>query len=342
MSKSKPNGSTRSGLGEQDESKAFACSPLVLSQSRSTKMIGITLGDPCGIGPEVVAKALAQSSLKSRAHFVIIGEEQVFRYYSKNQENCTFIDLKNFPQKNFMIGKSNPVAARASLEYLHKAVELLKEKKITALVTAPVCKGAICALGIPFAGHTEFLADAFKVKNFGMMFVAENLKTILVTRHIPLNAVSRAINSQNIYETINLVYLAFQKYFKIIQPRIAVCGLNPHAGEGGTIGTEEITKIIPAIQKARKKGIHVLGPFPSDTLFSPQFSLEYDAIVVMYHDQGLIPIKAMYFSKLVNLTVGLPFIRTSPAHGTAFNIAGQNKADPSSMVEAIKLAEQLS
>lgn len=310
--------------------------------SRSAKTIGITLGDPCGIGPEVVSKALSQFSSRNRTHFLVIGDTPVFRYYFKNQKNVTFLYLNRLPQKSFTIGKSNPAAAQASLWYLHKAIGLLHEKKINALVTAPVTKEGIFALGIPFYGHTEFLADAFKIKNFGMMFVAENLKMILVTRHIPLKAVSREINSKNVYATISLLALALKKYFKIAQPRIAVCGLNPHASEGGTIGTEETSKIIPAIHMARVKGMKVFGPFPSDTLFFPKFSAPYDAIVAMYHDQGLIPIKALYFSKLVNLTVGLPFIRTSPAHGTAFNIAGQKKADPSSMVEAIKLAEQLS
>ena len=306
------------------------------------KMIGITLGDPCGIGPEVVAKALAKSSLKSRTHCVVIGDARVFRWYSKSLPKITFVDLKNCPPENFTLGKPNPVAARASMEYLHQGIVLLKQKKITALVTAPVCKEAICALGIPFQGHTEFLASAFEVKNFGMMFVTENLKTILVTRHVALNAVSCALNPENIYETIHLLSSALKKYFKMNHPRIAVCGLNPHAGEGGTIGTEEITKIIPAIHRARKNGMKVLGPFAADTLFVPQFLKEFDGIVAMYHDQGLIPIKTLYFSKLVNLTVGLPFIRTSPAHGTAFDIAGKNKADHTSMTEAIKLAEQLS
>ena len=310
------------------------------------KIIGITLGDPCGIGPEVVAKSLARvSSDFPAARFLLIGDETVFRRYSKSgafKKNITFLDLKNFPQKNFTIGKSNPIAAKASLEYIDHAIQLLKRKKIDSLVTAPVSKESICASGVPFIGHTEFLAEAFQVKNLGMMFVAHDLKMILVTRHIPLKAVSRAINAKNVHEAIELLYLALKKYFRIIRPRIAVCGLNPHAGEAGTIGKEEKQKIIPAIQKAKEEGIKIFGPFSSDTLFVPQFSKEYDGIVAMYHDQGLIPLKALYFSSLVNLTVGLPFIRTSPAHGTAFNIAGCNKADPSSMIEAIKLAVQLS
>lgn len=288
----------------------------------SRKTIGITLGDPCGIGPEVTAKALKMLP-RLRADIVIIGDQKGFLKY-------------------FTPGKPNAISARASLDYLNKAVELLKEKKIRALVTAPVSKESINALGVPFEGHTEFLARAFRRKNFGMMFVTDTLKTILVTRHIPLNQVSEAINPRNIFETIQLISFSLHNQFQIKKPRIAVCGLNPHAGEGGTIGQEEKTKIIPAIKRARDAGIDVFGPLSADTLFCGPVIRGYDAAVAMYHDQGLIAIKSLYFSKVVNLTVGLPFVRTSAAHGTAFDIAGKNKADPSSMLEAIKLAVRLS
>ncbi|HLD69835.1 MAG TPA: 4-hydroxythreonine-4-phosphate dehydrogenase PdxA [Candidatus Omnitrophota bacterium] len=288
----------------------------------SRKTIGITLGDPCGIGPEVTAKALKMLP-RLQVDIVMIGDQNGFLKY-------------------FTPGKPNPSSARASLEYLNSAVELLKRKKISALVTAPVSKESISALGVPFEGHTEFLARAFGVKHFGMMFVTDVLKTILVTRHIPLNQVSEAINPRNILGTIELVFSSLRDQFQIKKPRIAVCGLNPHAGEGGTIGQEEKTKIIPAIARARQAGIDVFGPLAADTLFCEPIVRGYDAAVAMYHDQGLIAIKSLYFSKVVNLTLGLPFVRTSPAHGTAFDIAGKNKADPSSMLEAIKLALRLS
>lgn len=306
------------------------------------KTIGVTLGDPCGIGPEIVAKSLDRISSQIKADFLIIGDQEVYRYYAKVKKNNDFLDLKNVSRRDFTIGRPNRRGARASLEYLNKARDLLKKRQINSLVTAPVCKETIAALGVSFHGHTEYLAEAFGVKGFGMMFVTDALKTILVTRHIPLNQVSAAINPQNIFETIKLLFSALRHQFKIKKPRIAVCGLNPHAGEGGTIGREEKIKIIPAIQRAKNAGINVFGPLSADTLFCEPMIRGYDAAVAMYHDQGLIAIKSLYFSKVVNLTIGLPFIRTSPAHGTAFDIAGKNRADPSSMMEAIKLAVQLS
>jgi 4-hydroxythreonine-4-phosphate dehydrogenase len=174
-----------------------------------------------------------------------------------------------------------------------------------------------------------------------MMFVCDNLRVILVTRHIPLKEVSAALTTRAVYNTIQLAHAALKDYFGLKNSLITVCGLNPHAGEGGTIGREEIRHILPAIQQAQRRGMKIEGPFAADTLFSPQMARRYDAVVTMYHDQGLIPIKTQYFTKPVNLTVGLPFVRTSPAHGTAFDIAGQDKADASSMTEAISLAVRL-
>ena len=282
--------------------------------SRLKSKIGITLGDPRGIGYEVTAKALHRRDIARLADFKIIG------------------------QPTSLSRSAKKLAGELSLGCLKTAIQLLKNKDIDALVTAPVSKEAIMAVEPSFQGHTEFLAKAFGIKNVGMFFVTEHLRTIIVTRHIPLKNVSRAITRQNILATIELAHRSLQKQFKVSHPRVAVCGLNPHAGEGGTIGKEEIQKIIPAIQDAQKKGIHVEGPFAADTLFS---DCSYDAVVAMYHDQGLIPIKTLAFRKAVNLTIGLPFVRTSPAHGTAFDIAGKNKADPSSMIEAIKLAVRL-
>ena len=285
--------------------------------SRSRIKIGITLGDPRGIGAEVTDKALSHANILKLADFKIIGH----------------------PQKSFSLTLRS--AGQLSLRYLQTAVELLKKNEINALVTAPVSKEAISLVDPSFQGHTEFLADAFGVKNVGMLFVTDYLKTIIVTRHIPLNEVSKTINQKNIFLTIELTHNVLQKQFRIRQPRLAVCGLNPHAGEGGTIGKEEIEKIIPAIKNAQRKRMNVQGPFAADTLFTSDRIRSYDAVVAMYHDQGLIPIKTLAFRKAVNVTIGLPFIRTSPAHGTAFDIAGRNKADPSSMIEAIKLAVSL-
>jgi len=308
----------------------------------SNRCIGITLGDPSGIGPEVVARALAKPSIRKLGHYKLIGDYAIYRKYNAGYyKNCSFIDLKSVRPFQCRPGKPNNNTAQASLNALTTAVELFKRREITALVTAPVCKEAIGRIQSSFTGHTEFLANAFGRKNVGMMFVAGQLRIIIVTRHIPLQKVSSQINTSNIYKTITLTHRALKNTFKIKKPVIAVCGLNPHAGEGGTIGTEEIKKIIPAIKRGRRNKINIRGPFSADTLFSPDITHKFDAVIAMYHDQGLIPAKTLCFKKLVNLTIGLPFIRTSPAHGTAFDIAGKHKADPSSMCEAIRLAVQL-
>lgn len=308
----------------------------------SRSVIGITLGDPFGIGPEVIAKALSAPRVKNKSDFLVIGDFNLFRSFRKERFPYEFFDLKNVPSNKIQFGKPTTLGAQASLDYLDTAISLLKTKQIHALVTAPVCKESICSLGVRFQGHTEYLAQAFHTRKFGMMFVSEELKTILVTRHIPLKSVSQELTQRNIFETIELVDASLKKYFRIRKPRVAVCGLNPHAGEGGVLGDEEVLKIIPAMRRARQQGIQVFGPLPGDTAFIPQQRKLYDAFVAMYHDQGLIMIKGLYFDSVVNFTCGLPFIRTSPAHGTAFDIAGKNVADPTSMIHAIKLAQRLS
>ncbi|MDD3374954.1 MAG: 4-hydroxythreonine-4-phosphate dehydrogenase PdxA [Candidatus Omnitrophica bacterium] len=317
--------------------------PTLKSNNNKNSVIGITMGDPCGIGPEIIAKALVDPSIRNIGGFQIIGDFEVFRKYFKSPlKNCSFIDLKNFDVSKNKFTGPNKKAGEASLAYLDTALSLLKIKKISALVTGPVCKEAIQMLDPNFKGHTEYLANFFKVKKFDMMFVTKNLKVIIATRHTPLNEVSSSITQENLYQTIHLTLNSLQKQFKIKEPRIGVCGLNPHAGEGGKIGKEEQKTIIPVIKRIRKISRNIDGPFAADTLFCPFNIKKYDAIIAMYHDQGLIPIKASDFNSLVNLTIGLPIIRTSPAHGTAFDIVGKNKADPSSMIESIRLAAHLS
>ncbi len=307
------------------------------------KIIGITMGDPSGIGPEVVAKALSNPLIYPLARFKIIGNKEIYKQYvQKLSPNCSFIHAGDLSLSRWKSGCVNPLSGADSLMYLEKAVRLLKNKGIDALVTAPVSKEAIARVNPSFVGHTEFLARSWDIKNVGMMFVSDALRAVLATRHIPLKEVSNTLNRHLIFETIQLTYTALQELFKIKNPVIAVCGLNPHAGENGLLGKEEIKKIIPAIKKAQKRKWRVEGPFSADSLFIPSIVKRYDAVVAMYHDQGLIPIKTLFSPKLVNLTIGLPFIRTSPAHGTAFDIAGKNMADCSSMREAIKLAVALS
>ncbi len=311
-------------------------------KNRKKISIGITLGDPAGIGTEVVVKALAKTSIRNLVHFQIIGDKHLYQKYGgKKYSNISF--SSGFDDtKKWALGQPTQKGGDTALKYLYKAVDLIKEKRISGLVTAPVCKEAIAEVDDSFIGHTEFFAKNFNIQNVGMMFVGKKLRTIIVTRHLPLVEVSQAVTKSSVYSTIELTHQALKKMFKIKNPCIAVCGLNPHAGENGRMGREEINVIIPAIKKACQNKMNVKGPFAADTLFSPDIAHKYDTVIAMYHDQGLIPIKTLCFKDLVNLTIGLPFVRTSPAHGTAFDIAGKNKADASSMCAAIQLAVKLS
>lgn len=310
---------------------------------KSTKpVIGITMGDPAGIGPEIIAKALTDPHIHNLATFLIIGDYRTFaRYHADPIPNCGLIDLKNVPQKGFEFGKISKTAGIASLEYLNTALSLLKTKKIAGLVTAPLCKEAAQLSEPTFVGHTEYLAKFFDIEDFDMMFVLDHLKVVVATRHIPIREVPKQIKAPLIEKTIRLTAQSLAGQFHIPDPKIAVCGLNPHAGEGGHIGREEIDVIAPTIQKMKKTYKNIEGPFAADTLFCDSNAAKYDAIIAMYHDQGLAPIKTTNFYKLVNLTIGLPIVRTSPAHGTAFDIVGKNSADPSSLRESIKLAVRL-
>ncbi|HQP12393.1 MAG: 4-hydroxythreonine-4-phosphate dehydrogenase PdxA [Candidatus Omnitrophica bacterium] len=305
-------------------------------------MIAITMGDPAGIGPEVLAKALKHPAVRKGGPFCIIGDKAVLkRYTSKLPDNCDLFDLKRLNEDTVKPGQGTVVSAQASLAYLQAAVNLLKRKDVSALVTAPVHKENICKSGLFFEGHTEFLARAFHREHVEMMFVARDLRVVLLTRHIPLKRVSRSITAESLLATLQRSQQTLRTQFGIPKPRIAVCGLNPHAGEGGHIGDEEIRVIIPALAAAKKKKIRAEGPFAADTLFTPHQAQHFDLIIAMYHDQGLTGIKALCLNNLVNFTAGLPFIRTSPAHGTAFDIAGKGSAHPGSMTAAIRLADQL-
>lgn len=295
-------------------------------------IICITTGDPRGIGPEVVKKALATPGLKEKAEFLIF--------------TSTAVD------------KNNPNAcAKASLEFIDQAFNLIKCGKADALVTGPVSKGAINNLpaypclsgrqaaggraGMKFEGHTEYLARLCGCKKFAMMFVSKKLKVSLVTRHIPLSEVSKAISIKSICDTVELTHNTLKNWFGIKNPKIGVAGLNPHCGEEGLFGREESITIKPAIQKLKAGYGGISGPIPGDTLLHDAYNRKYDAAVCMYHDQALAAFKMIARNEGVNLTLGLPFVRTSPDHGTGFDIARKEKADPGSMREAIKLAVRL-
>ncbi len=286
------------------------------------------MGDPLGIGPEVVLKALAHKSLLAQGRFIIIGDQKKLGGLHSS------VEVVDVPYKE---------AGEGSLKFLDKAIALIKAGDAHVLVTAPLSKESVSCYSKNFVGHTEYLAAAFGIKHFDMMFIADQMRLTIVTRHVPLKDVPKLITKRTVYNSIDLMVQVLKEKFKIKNPKIAVLGLNPHAGEGGLLGTEDQKHILPAIRTAVSQGINAKGPLPADTFFAFKPDRNpYDGIIAMYHDQGLAPLKGMYMKNLVNFTAGLPFVRTSPAHGTAFDIAGKNKADPSSMISAITLACELS
>lgn len=309
-------------------------------------VIAITMGDPSGIGPEVTVKALASMRHSMLANFFVIGDRYVLERVKKKlglKIDIPLISLDNVPRQNFSYGKASPVSGKAAIEYIDTALELLKMKKRIALVTAPVNKLSINMAGFPdFSGHTEYLAEHTGTKDFAMMFVGEKLKVTLVTRHIAVKDVPGALSRGLVAKTILLTHRYLKDSFGIRRPKIGVAGLNPHSGEGGILGNEERRFIIPAIKDVSRRIKSVAGPIAADVLFHEALKGKFDAAVSMYHDQGLPPFKMLYFKSGVNMTLGLPFIRTSPDHGTGFDIAGKGIADPASMIEAIKLACRLS
>lgn len=317
-------------------------------------IIGITMGDAAGIGPEVIVKALNTPSIYEECLPVVIGDGKVLENskfkisFIKEIEDAKFefgtvdcLDLNNIKLDELEIGKTNEVTGKASIEYIKKTVKLAQDSKIQAITTAPICKEAINKAGFNFPGHTELLAHLTHTRKYAMMFVSDVLKVVLVTIHIPLHKAVRVISEKKVLTTIGLTHYVLKDYFGIKKPKIGVAGLNPHAGEEGLFGREEEKEIAPAVEVAQRKGIDATGPYPPDTIFYRAIKGEFDVVVAMYHDQGLIPLKLLAFDSAVNVTIGLPIIRTSPDHGTAFDIAGKNMANPQSMIEAIKLAAKM-
>ena len=306
-------------------------------------VIALTAGDPCGIGPEVILKALAISSVSSRARWIIIGDHAVFEHTARRlrrrlPSHATFLNCGH--RHRFVPGRSSAEAGRASLAYLDRAIGLWRSGHIHALVTAPVTKWAVARLAAPgFTGQTEYLARAIGAREVVMMFVSDRLRVVVLTRHIPLARVSRALSQSLIRSAVALTHDALKRQFRIRHPRLAFLGLNPHAGEEAQIGAEEQRIMRPALQALRRKGIVCDGPFAADGFFAqPQ---RYDAVICSYHDQGLIPFKMVARDSGCQLTVGLPLVRTSPDHGSALDIAGRGLAHAGSMIYALRLATQL-
>ncbi len=317
--------------------------------------IGISQGDINGIGYEVIMKALSDARMLEMCTPIVYGSPKVAAYHRKalDMEHFNFNTIKDpseaDPRKANIInciddnvrvelGKISDVAGEASYMALDAAVQDLKAGLIDALVTAPISKDNIQSEKFNFPGHTEFLAEQFDSGNYVMLMVSEMMKIGVVTSHVPLSKVPSMITKDAIVKKLRSISISMERDFSIKKPRIAVLGLNPHAGDGGLLGNEEKNIIIPAIEKAKEEGILAIGPYPCDGFFGSGDYTKFDAILAMYHDQGLTPFKVISFERGVNFTAGLPVIRTSPAHGTAFDIAGEGKASAESFREALYLA----
>lgn len=305
--------------------------------------VGLTIGDPAGIGPAITLKAL--KILKAKAALTVIGNGFVLTKAAKILRTASFpdklIDLKNVNEKKFKFGSLNAQNGVSSLEYLDTALELLKENKIDCLVTGPVSKEAINLAGVEFSGHTEYLAKKTGSQNLVMILLNDKLKFSLVTRHVALKEVCARLTRENLEENILNTIRGLKLLFLIKKPKIVICGVNPHASDNGVIGEEEQKVMLPAIKNLRKiiKGATITGPISADTAISRAAKGEFDCVIAAYHDQALIPLKLTDFDSGVNLTLGLPFVRTSVLHGTAFDIAQKPRlANPNSLIRAIELA----
>ena len=322
-------------------------------------VIGITMGDPGGIGPEIIVKALSDPLLRRQAKYIIFGLDEQLEYAADLVEIEPY--WLRWPHEK--IGRDLPrqvvvadydeyavpawlhqpslTSGQASLQFCIDAIDATRAGILDAMVTAPISKESWHLADAPWPGHTELLADRCRSPRKVMMFVAGPLKIALATIHVALFEVRHKFTIGCVFEPIDLLNDALKEFFGIARPKIAVCGLNPHAGENGQFGDEEQRIIGPAILLAQEAGIDCIGPFPADTLFVKAAQGAYDGVVTMYHDQGLIPVKLLAFDKAVNITLGIPIIRTSPAHGTAFDIAGKGVANENSMKEAIRVAIQM-
>lgn len=306
-------------------------------------IIGITMGDPNGVGPEIIVKAISSKEIKDLCEIVIYGDAGIIEKASDNSvTDLKIVECSDFRLEDLKPSTLDKKAGQASLDYITTAVNSALTNEIDAVVTAPISKESTHLAGSKYPGHTEMLKDLTGADQAVMMFEGQKFKVMLVTIHEALSNIPKLISKERVLSTIQLTHDSLVNLFKIDDPKIVVCGLNPHAGESGAFGKEEIDHIIPAVEEARELGINIQGPLPADTLFYNANQGKWDAVVAMYHDQGLIPFKMISFDDGVNITLGLPIIRTSPDHGTAFDIAWKGIANPSSMIAAIKVAAQLS
>jgi 4-hydroxythreonine-4-phosphate dehydrogenase len=323
-------------------------------------LLAITLGDPAGIGPEVIVKALSHADVYEQCRPLVLGDQRILvRAMSWIREvNLTFdvvtdpdqgqyqagvitlLDLQNADPAAIQPGRVSAAAGRAAVEYVLRACDMTMAGETDAVVTAPLNKEAMNLAGYHYAGHTELLADRTGAEKVSMLLTGPKLRVVHVSTHVALSEAIRRVTSQRVEEVIDLAQHSCQA-LGIARPRIAIAGLNPHASEGGLFGDQEAKEIQPAIERARARGLQVTDPQPPDTVFLRAVKGEYDIVVAMYHDQGHIPMKLLAFDSGVNVSMGLPIIRTSVDHGTAFDIAGTGKAREESMLEALKVAVQM-
>jgi 4-hydroxythreonine-4-phosphate dehydrogenase len=322
--------------------------------------IGITMGDPAGIGPEVVLKAVAEDDVRRACVPVIIGDAQLLAHTARTLDLQCGYDIVRYDERlpdeisepvifhldnvggYIEPGIESGTAGKAAAGYIEAAVKLCAAGSVDAIATAPINKRALFLGGYSFPGHTEFLAHLTGTEEYAMAFVAANLRVVLISTHVPLAEAIRMVERDRIIRTVNLTHRELKRW-GIEKPRIAVAALNPHGAEGGLFGVEEASEIVPAVEDCHgRDGMDVSGPFSADTIFLRASRGEFDAVIACYHDQAMIPVKCLSFGEAVNVTLGLPFIRTSVDHGTAFDIAGKGLAEHSSMLAAIILAAELS
>lgn len=343
---------------------------MTMTPECSRSLVGISVGDPAGIGPEVTAKTLALPEIYEICRPLVVAETEMMRAavkFSKLSLDLNpvtspregryeagildVLDMQNIDGQSIRYQQVSAECGRASFEYVQKVIELALAHEIDATVTGPINKEAVNLAGFHYAGHTEIYAKLTRTKDYAMMLMHEHFRVIHVSTHVSLREACNRVKRDRVYQVVQLAQTTLQR-LRIDTPKIAVAGLNPHAGENGLFGREELDEIRPAIQQAIQEGIRVEGPFPADTIFSKMQGGQYDIVVVMYHDQGHIPTKLLGFQydektdtwgtiSGVNITCGLPIIRVSVDHGTAFDKAGEGRANPESMIQAIRIAAQL-
>lgn len=316
-------------------------------------LVLLTMGDSRGIGPEVIVRSLALPSVRNLADLLVIGDihciKRVRRLLKLSMpiNEVKLWELINSKKIIFdkrainILNITSEKDESGPLRYIDTALMLINKKMASSIVTAPVNKESITKSGVKFSGHTEYLAKKTKAKKVAMMFMGKKMRVTVVTRHIPLKDVGRTITKEKIIDNTVLTDSFLKESLNIKRPKIGICGLNPHAGEGGILGREEKDIISPAVKNLRRRSPFIRGPIPADSAFNLLYNGSLDALIAMYHDQAMIPVKMVGRESCVNVTLGLPFIRTSPVHGTAYDIAGKYIADPSSMIEAIRLASYL-